>query len=49
MRVMRRIVESVRTVASGQTETQRQGFERDPNGRMVLVSSDTNTATARPK
>ena len=54
MRVVRRIVETVRTVGSGQSETQRQVFERDTNGRMVLVSSDTNTsqppaATSRPK
>jgi len=54
MRVVRRIVESVRTVGSGQTETQRQTFERDTNGRMVLVSSDTSTTepparTSSPK
>ena len=54
MRVVRRIVETVRTVGSGQSETQRQVFERDTNGRMVLISSDTNTsqppaATSSPK
>ena len=54
MRVVRRIVETVRTVGSGQSETQRQVFERDMNGRMVLVSSDTNTSqrptgTSSPK
>lgn len=54
MRVVRRIVESVRTDGSGRTETQRQIFERDTNGRMVLVSSDTNTSqpparTSSPK
>jgi hypothetical protein len=54
MRVVRRIVENVRAVGSGRSETQRQVFERDTNGRMVLVSSDTNTseppaATSRPK
>ena len=54
MRVVRQIVEVVRTVGSGQSETQRQVFERDTNGRMVLVSSDTDTsqppaATSRPK
>ena len=43
MRVVRRIVETVRTVG-GQSETQRQIFERDTNGRMVQVSSDTNTS-----
>ena len=41
MRVMRRIVESVRTVKAGQSETVREVYERDTNGRMVLVSSDT--------
>ena len=54
MRVVRRVVETVRTLGSDRTETQRQVFERDPNGRMVLISSDTNTsqppaATPRPK
>jgi hypothetical protein len=44
MRVVRRIVETVRTVGSGQSETQRQVFERDTNGRMVPISSDTNTS-----
>jgi hypothetical protein len=54
MRMVRRIVESVRTDGSGRTETQRQIFERDTNGRMVQVSSDTNTSqpparTSSPK
>jgi len=54
MRVVRRVVETVRTLGSDRSETQRQVFERDPNGRMVLVSSDTNTsqpppATPRPQ
>ena len=54
MRVVRRVVETVRTLGSDRSETQRQVFERDPNGRMVLVSSNTNTsqpppATPRPQ
>ena len=48
------MVEAVRTFGADRSETQRQVFERDPNGRMVLVSSDTNTsqppaAASRPK
>jgi hypothetical protein len=43
MRVVRRIVETVRATGPGRFETQRQVFERDPNGRMVLVSSDTTS------
>ena len=41
MRVTRRTVVTVRTVGSDRRVTERQMFERDVNGRMVLVASDT--------
>jgi hypothetical protein len=39
LRVVRRTVETVRLVGE-QTETERRVFERDPNGRMVLISTE---------
>jgi hypothetical protein len=44
MRVTTRTVETVRNVG-GRLETTRQVYERDANGRMVLVSTDTQETT----
>jgi hypothetical protein len=45
MRVIRRIVVTVRSVGPGRSVTERQMFERDTNGRMVLVANDTEETT----
>jgi hypothetical protein len=47
MRVTRRTLVMVRSLAPGRWVTQRQMFERDPNGRMVLVTDDTEETTER--
>jgi len=45
IRVTRRTVETIRRVAPGRWVTDRQIFERDPNGRLVLVAEDTQETT----
>jgi hypothetical protein len=45
MRMIRRIVVTVRSVGPGRSVTERQMFERDTNGRMVLVANDTEETT----
>lgn len=47
MRVVQRTVVSVRMVAPGTRETERQVFERDVNGRFVLVTRDTQQTSDR--
>jgi len=47
MRMIRRTVTTMRSVGAGRTITERQMFERDPNGRMVLVADDTQETTDR--
>jgi hypothetical protein len=47
MRVVQRTVLSVRKVAPGRWETERQVFERDVNGRFVLVTRDTQQTSDR--
>jgi hypothetical protein len=41
MRVIRRTVTTVRPISTDRSVTERQMFERDTNGRLRLVSSDT--------
>ena len=41
MRVIQRTVETVRSVGAGRRVIERQVFERDQNGRMFLVTSET--------
>ena len=45
MRVIRRTVTTVRSIGRGRSVTERQIFERDANGRMVLVANDTEETT----
>jgi len=45
MRVIQRTLVTVRGVAPGRWLAERQIFERDANGRMVLVTHDTQEAT----
>jgi hypothetical protein len=41
MHVTRRTLVTVRSVSPGRWVTERQIFERDPNGRLVLVTNET--------
>jgi hypothetical protein len=41
MRVVRRTVVSVRRAGPDRWQTERQVFDRDVNGRLVLVAKDT--------
>jgi hypothetical protein len=45
IRVIRRTVLTTRRVAPGQWQTERQMFQRDVNGRLVLVADDTEETT----
>ena len=45
MQVIERTLVTIRSVAPGRWVTERQIFARDPNGRMVLVTHDTEDAT----
>jgi hypothetical protein len=47
MRVTRRTLVTIRRVAPGRWVTTRQMFERDPNGRMLLVTDDTEETTEK--
>ena len=47
MRVIQRILVTERRVTSGRWVTERQVFERDPNGRMILVTNETEDATEK--
>jgi hypothetical protein len=47
MRVTRRTVVTVRNVGPDRRITERQMFERDVNGRMVLVTSDTEQSSEK--
>ena len=47
MRVTRRTVVTVRNTGRGGWVTERQMFERDQNGRMFLVTKDTEVATEK--
>jgi hypothetical protein len=47
MRVIQRTLVTVRSVAPDRWVAERQVFERDPNGRMVLVTNDTEETTAK--
>jgi hypothetical protein len=47
MRVVRRTVVTVRKVGSDRWATERQVFERDINGRLVLVANDTEETTGK--
>jgi hypothetical protein len=47
MRVIRRTVVTTRRVAPGRWLTERQIFQRDLNGRLVLVADDTEETTAK--
>ena len=45
LRIVRRTIESVRSIGAGRWETERQIFERDPNNRMVLISTHREETT----
>jgi hypothetical protein len=47
MRVIRRTLTTTRIVTPGRWVTHTQIFERDPNGRMVLVANDTEEPTGK--
>jgi hypothetical protein len=47
MRVTRRTVVTVRSIGRGGWVTERQMFERDQNGRMFLVTKDTEVTTEK--
>jgi hypothetical protein len=47
MRVIQRILVTERRVTSDRWVTERQVFERDPNGRMILVTNVTEDATEK--
>lgn len=45
MRMIRRTVVTVRSVGPGRSVTERRIFERDVNGRLILVAEDTGEST----
>jgi hypothetical protein len=47
MRVIQRTLETVRSVGAGRRVTERQVFERDQNGRMFLVTNETEEITGK--
>jgi hypothetical protein len=47
LRIVRRTIESVRSIGPGRWETERQIFERDPNNRLTLISTHREE-TSRP-
>lgn len=47
LRVVRRIVETTWRTGAGGWETERQVFERDPNNRLVLTTSETESTRDR--
>jgi len=47
LRIVRRTIESVRSIGPGRWETTRQIFERDPNNRLILISTHREE-TSRP-
>jgi hypothetical protein len=47
MHVIRRTIETVSSVVPGRWLTVRQTFERDPNGRLLLVTDDTEETTEK--
>ena len=47
MRVTRRTLVTVRSVGPGRWVTERQMFERDQNGRLILVADDTEETTEK--
>ena len=47
MRVTRRTLVTVRSVGPGRWVTERQMFERDQNGRLILVTDDTEETTEK--
>ena len=47
MRVIQQTVVTERRVTSNRWVTERQVFERDPNGRMILVTNVTEDATEK--
>jgi hypothetical protein len=47
LRIVRRVVETMRRTGAGRWETDRQIFERDPNNRLILTSSETEETRDR--